>query len=138
MATADGRERPPDDREGEPRAQASATPSARRWDTATDDRVAWLWTGAVATFVVGDLLTTALGVSTGLTTEAHPVAAAMVSRFGLGSLVVVKVAVLTSLYSVWRRVPHTPETAVPAVLLAFGAAITLWNAGVLLVGAAGW
>lgn len=93
-----------------------------------------LWLLALLFFGVGDLVTTAFGLTAGTSAEANPVIAMLVERYGVAVLLPVKVAFLGSCYLGWRRLPIPYPIVVPAVLAALGILVTVWNINVLLTG----
>jgi len=94
-----------------------------------------LWLIAFLTFVVGDSITTVIGLSGGAT-EAHPTAQYILSRWGEVGMVVVKSSVLLTLYTLYwlfdrlTRWNIDDEASISVALL--GLAITLWNVHVLV------
>lgn len=99
------------------------------------DQPAALWLLALLFFGLGDLVTTALGLTVGSSTEANPVVATLVERYGVAVLVPMKAVFLGGCYVGWKRLPLPYPIVVPAVLATLGVLITLWNAGILLTGA---
>jgi len=92
-----------------------------------------LWTLAVAFFIIGDLLTTSVGLSLGQVTEAGPIVEPIVYRYGLPGMVALKLAVVGFAYLAWRLVPDPERVGIPIGLLFVGALVTVWNALVLFV-----
>ncbi|TKX37623.1 hypothetical protein EXE51_05855 [Halorubrum sp. CGM5_25_10-8B] len=107
--------------------------------TAVDERLAspsfayLLWALAVAFFVVGDLITTGIGVSSGRIAEVGPLGDPIVSRYGFPGMVALKFAVIGLSYLTWRLVPDPERVGIPLGLLFVGALVTVWNAIVLVV-----
>jgi hypothetical protein len=93
-----------------------------------------LWLLALLFFGIGDLLTTALGMSIGVSTEANPLVAVLVDRYGIAVLLPLKVVFLGGFYLAWKQLPLPYPTVVPATLAALGIVVTVWNAGILLMG----
>lgn len=91
-----------------------------------------LWLLALLFFGIGDLVTTMLGLTVGSSTEANPIIAILVERFGVGVLVPVKMLFLGTIYLSWKRFPIPYPIAVPAALAVLGFVVTMWNTGVLL------
>jgi hypothetical protein len=98
------------------------------------DAPAALWLLALLFFGIGDLLTTAVGLSIGTSTEANPVVAMLVERYGIVVLLPLKVAFLGGFYIAWEQLPLPYPSVVPATLAVLGIVVTVWNAGILLVG----
>ncbi|ACV49083.1 MULTISPECIES: DUF5658 family protein [Halomicrobium] len=96
---------------------------------------AGLWLLALVFFGVGDLLTTGVGLTLGTSTEANPVVAPLVERYGVAVLLPIKAAFFVGTYLVWRALPHPYSTTVPATLALVGVVVTAWNTGMLLTGA---
>ena len=86
-----------------------------------------LWTVAILTYVVGDLVTTFVGVRyTGLV-EGSPLPAALLAEFGFGALVGLKAVSVVPFVLLWRVVPGPASAGVPLGLLLVGSTVTLWN-----------
>ena len=92
------------------------------------------WIIAVLTFGMGDIVTTYLGLTTGVGVEASPIAALLLQTNGFVAIYVVKVAVFGLLYLLWRVTPPPYDVGVPLGLCLLGAGVTMWNVGVLVVG----
>jgi len=97
-----------------------------------------MWFFAVLFFGIGDLVTTAIGLTIGSSTEANPLVAILVQRYGVVVLVPLKVTLLGSIYAVWRWVPIPHASVVPFTLALLGVVVTMWNTGVLLTGTFTW
>ncbi|QKY20597.1 hypothetical protein B4589_009485 [Halolamina sp. CBA1230] len=97
------------------------------------ERPAWL--AVLATFVVGDVLTTAAGLQLGAV-EKSPVALALFHALGVvPAMLILKAATLAVLGSIWAVAPEEFRIAVPASLAVWGAAVAARNTyvvGVLL------
>jgi len=91
-----------------------------------------LWLLAIVFFGVGDLVTTILGLTVGSSTEANPIVAMFVERYGVAVLPLLKVVFLGCCYVGWKRLPIPYPIVIPAVLAVLGIVVTLWNASVLL------
>ena len=87
---------------------------------------------AIVFFGVGDLVTTILGLTVGSSTEANPIVAMFVERYGVAVLPLLKVVFLGCCYVGWKRLPIPYPIVIPAVLAVLGIVVTLWNASVLL------
>ena len=94
----------------------------------------YLWATVVAFFVVGDLVTTVVGLTmTGLT-EGGPLAAVVHARYGVIALVLLKPVAVAAFYLLWRAVPSPHDVGVPLALATVGILATAWNS-LLLSGA---
>lgn len=91
-----------------------------------------LWVVAILFFGVGDILTTRLGYAVPVVVEAGPVAAPLVTQYGIGMLVVLKAATLGVGYLCCRYVPRPHAVGSPLALAVVGVAVTGWNTIVLL------
>lgn len=89
-----------------------------------------LWLAAYTLFVIGDSITTAIGLSGGLS-EAHPVAEVVLAQYGLQGMVAVKSGVFLFAYvGYWAVDRHTRfaiDDEVAVGLLLLGLLITAWN-----------
>lgn len=85
------------------------------------------WILAVLLFGVGDLVTTAVGLGIPGIVEADPLARALIDRFGIGSLVGLKLVAFALCFAVWQTVPRPYSRGVPIGLAALGGAVTAWN-----------
>lgn len=98
-----------------------------------DGRTHELWILAVAFFGVGDVVTTVVGLTAGHLVEVGPIAAPVIDQYGLGALVVLKVAAFGFCYLIWRGTPSPSSVGVPLGLATFGVLVTVWNASLLLL-----
>jgi len=98
------------------------------------ERPAWL--AVFATFVVGDVLTTAAGLHLGAVEKA-PLARALFRLLGVvPAMLTLKAVTLGILGSLWAVAPQHLRIAVPATLAVWGAAVAARNTyvvGVMLV-----
>lgn len=92
-----------------------------------------LWVLAILFFGVGDLATTALGLSSGTLVEVGPLAAPILERFGLVALVALKAGSFAACYLFWRWTPAPSAAYVPLWLTGIGVVVTGWNVSLLLV-----
>jgi hypothetical protein len=116
---------------------ADWNPTAVRDGSVTLGPVVRIWILAVATYGVGDGLTTAALVwSAPLLREANPVVNAAIDAFGAGGLVGVKVVALAIAFglSVWATADDDQFMFYlpPVVLVVVGTATTLFNLSLLL------
>lgn len=89
------------------------------------------WSQAVIWFGAGDLLTSTIGITTGLARESSPYIAGFVADFGVAGLIIAKAAGFAVGYVGWRLVPSPYDHAVPITLAVLGLYLTLWNSYVL-------
>lgn len=90
------------------------------------------WAGTFVFFVVGDLITTGVGLAIFDLSEAGPVSSLLVERFGLLVIVPVKFLVVGGCYLVWRTLPSPYCAGVPVGLTTLGATATVWNLHLLV------
>lgn len=107
----------------------SAVATARRSLPDVDAYAGW-WALALLAFVVGDTLTTAVGLSMGLP-EAHPAMARVIGAAGLAGVVGVKLAVVAGGAALAAAVPRDWRVGVPVGLALVGVVVTAWNGVVL-------
>jgi hypothetical protein len=84
------------------------------------------WVPAVLWFGLGDVLTTAVGLSAGAV-EANPTGQLILGETGLVGLAAAKIAILGGAYLAYRRVPWPQRAGIPAGLAFVGGAITAHN-----------
>lgn len=89
------------------------------------------WVGAVAFFVGGDLATTFVGLRLPTVVEAGPVTTWLITGYGVGLIVPVKLGVVAGLYGLSRVVPRPHSVGVPLGLCALGVVVTVWNSAVI-------
>lgn len=91
------------------------------------------WALTVAFFVVGDVLTTGIGLHVGGVAEVGPLVGPVLARYGLLAMLPLKFAALAVCYALWRLTPRPYAVGVPLGLGSFGVLVTSWNTGVLFV-----
>lgn len=91
-----------------------------------------VWVVALVFFGVGDLATTAVGLSTGTAKEVSPVVRFLAGRYGVASLVLLKAYAFLACGLLWRVVPGPYDVGVPIGVTVVGVAVTAWNVSVLL------
>jgi hypothetical protein len=91
-----------------------------------------LWLVVLLGYGLGDLGTTLVGLSTGRAAEAGPLAAGLVTAFGLPALVALKLTSLATFYLAWRLLARPFRVAVPIAVAGVGVVVTVWNVVVLL------
>ncbi len=90
------------------------------------------WLIALASYGLGDLVTTLVGLAAGRGSEAGPLAASLLGRFGLLGIVLLKLTSLLVFYLLWALGPEPGRVAVPLALVVVGVGVTVWNLWVLL------
>jgi hypothetical protein len=95
------------------------------------DRSKELWLGAVGLYVVGDTLTTVVGLNTVGASEANPALALVVAEFGLVVLLAGKLSLVLTGYVIWLRMTPRFRDSIPLLLAVCGCGITAWNLFVL-------
>ena len=91
------------------------------------------WVLTVMFFVLGDLLTTGIGLKTGGVAEVGPLVGPILERYGLLFMFPLKFVAVAVCYGLWRLAPEPHDIGVPLGLAAFGVLVTSWNTGVLFV-----
>jgi len=91
------------------------------------------WRQAILWFGVGDLLTSIVGVASGLARESTPYIAALVLDVGVAGLVIAKTAGFVVGYLGWRLTPKPFDIGIPIGLAAIGLFLTIWNVYVLAI-----
>lgn len=102
-----------------------------------DAHTGWLWLGAVAFFVVGDTVTTVLGLEFTSVVEAGPVAGVILAKYGLFALVPLKLGAVAVAAILWWITPRPHAVGVPLGLAVLGGLVTVWNATVIALAALG-
>lgn len=92
-----------------------------------------MWVAVALFYVIGDLATTAVGLSTGVATEAGPVVGPLVDRYGLAVTVPIKAAVVVGCVLLWKATPDRYASGVPLGMAAVGVLVTAWNLSILAV-----
>jgi len=95
-------------------------------------RAVVLWAVGIGLYVGGDAATTIAGIDAATVTEANPLVAALVLRFGIAGMVVPKLAMLAVGLGLWTTMSPRYRDTVPLLFGASGAGITTWNLFVLL------
>ncbi|MFC7177012.1 hypothetical protein [Halosegnis marinus] len=96
------------------------------------DRQRRLWLLALASYGLGDLATTLVGLAAGRGAEAGPLAAGLLGRYGLAGIVLLKLGSLAVFALLWRVAPNPGRVAIPLALSVVGVGVTAWNVFVLL------
>lgn len=86
----------------------------------------WAWAAALLTYGLGDVTTTAIGLSVGAT-EMNPVIGEVLAAFGIAGFVGVKAIEFGAGYAIYRRAPGRYAVAVPVYIAAVGAFAVAWN-----------
>jgi len=85
-----------------------------------------LWTTAIATWGIGDVITTQYGLERGVE-EAHPVMAQVLDRYGTEGMIAVKLIALGVFLVLYFKLPKPNRLGVPIGLILLGVAIIGWN-----------
>lgn len=100
-------------------------------DESTDvDRL--LWVALVATFVVGDAVTTVYGLRLAGVYESHPVSATVLSASGFVGIIAAKVVVFGIAFGMYRHADDRYKTAIPLSLTVVGSVIVGVNTAVIV------
>jgi len=96
-----------------------------------DRRDRWAWLAAIALYVLGDIATTAVGLTIGAV-ENNPAALALIDAIGLWpAMLLLKAAVLSLLGGLWACSPQEWRVVVPTTLSVVGAGVVAINSYVL-------
>lgn len=90
-----------------------------------------MWYAAVATFGVGDILTTRAGLQLANVQENHPVSQEVLGVGGTEGMVAVKVALFLGAYLAWRHSPEEYRIGIPLGLALLGTLVVTNNAAVI-------
>lgn len=90
-----------------------------------------LWGLALATYGVGDLVTTGLGLKLPEVNESHPVSEAIIDSAGMGGMVGTKMLVLTGFAAGYSIAPEEFRVGIPLGLSLIGSVIVLNNGAVI-------
>lgn len=90
-----------------------------------------LWLGAILFFVVGDIVTTTVGLGLEPIVELGPLVAPLIEQYGLAAMVVLKTALFGACYCLYRCVPRPHDVGVPLGLALLGVLVTGWNLALL-------
>lgn len=91
----------------------------------------YLWLLAFVTFVLGDLLTTAIGIHVGLV-ENHPLYDSILPGDLLSVALAIKFVLLAGFVTAYQFVPEPARLGIPIGLALLGTAVTLWNSFLIL------
>jgi len=98
------------------------------WDVRTH-----LWVGAVLFFVLGDVVTTSVGLRMERIVEVGPLVGTLIERYGVAAMVALKAGVCGGCYALYRVAPRPQTVGIPLGLATLGALVTGWNLAVLAV-----
>lgn len=90
-----------------------------------------LWVIACLGFVVGDVVTTGIGLRLIGLAETNPIAAHLFEYSMLGGMAALKLAVCGVGYAAWKCVPRPHCIGIPLGLAALGISVTAWNLHVI-------
>jgi hypothetical protein len=85
------------------------------------------WGGALVFFGILDVLITMMAVGSGIAAELNPLVDAMIRRFSVLVLPVLKTASIGIFYFLYRTVPSPYNIGVPLGLTVLGVAVVTWN-----------
>lgn len=97
-----------------------------------DERGEDAWKYAVGTFGIGDILTTAVGMSMSNVNEAHPISQAVLGEAGNLGMVAVKAGFLGLSYLAYKKAPEEYRIGIPTGLGILGSYIVVNNLNVLM------
>lgn len=97
-----------------------------------DTYAAKLWVVAILFFGVGDVVTTAVGLSVGAV-ETHPIVGPLVEEYLLVAMVPLKILAFGLCYGVWRLSPPSHRVGVPLGLAFLGILVSAWNVSVIFL-----
>ena len=90
------------------------------------------WALTLLFFVVGDILTTAVGLSLGAV-ELNPLLSPLIEEFVLLAMVPLKLAALVLSYGAWLLLSHDHCVLIPGSLAVIGILVTAWNLRIIMV-----
>lgn len=96
-----------------------------------------LWLLVLCFFVLGDLLTTVVGLGMPGVVETNPVVVSALLEPSLSTMVALKLATLAGAVAVWTGVPRPHSLGVPLGLAALGVVATGWNLAIVVVALVG-
>ena len=85
-----------------------------------------LWVFAILTFGVGDVVTTAAGLSLGAV-ESHPLSEIVLTAAGIPGMIAWKALTLAAFVGFAAAVPRQWRVGVPIGVVLWGAVVTTWN-----------
>jgi Zn-dependent protease len=104
----------------------SESPTRTGVDTLHERRL-WLWSAAFLLFVVGDVVTTVVGLRSGYAAEVGPLVAPLVRRYGHVAMVGLKLLTLGLCGGLYRAAPVPHRVGVPLGLAVLGGLVSGWN-----------
>lgn len=111
------------DRRGRPAGSDSGQTGGWR----PDSHARCLWLVVVLLYVVGDVLTTTVGLRYTTLQESSSLPSYLLVEFGAWMMTVLKLGALGLFVGLWRVMPHPVSYGVPLGLALVGYAVTLWN-----------
>ena len=91
----------------------------------------YLWLLAFVTFVLGDLVTTGLGMHLGLV-ETHPLYSGILPGDLLSVALAIKFVLLGGFLLAYELIPEPARLGIPIGLSVLGTGVTLWNSYLIL------
>jgi hypothetical protein len=92
-----------------------------------------LWGIALLCFGAGDVVTTTVGLRLAGVVELQPLAARLFRYSTLWGMVILKTAVFSGCYALWRRAPEPYCVGVPLGLATLGVVVVAWNVHILVL-----
>jgi len=86
-----------------------------------------VWIAVLIFFVVGDILTTYIGLSLPFIGEASPIAGPLYYSYGFLPLILLKVGFTGGMYLLWRQIDSLSRMGIPLGLALVGLFATVWN-----------
>jgi hypothetical protein len=90
-----------------------------------------LWLSSIATYGIGDVVTTYTGLNMEGVSESHPVADQVLQETGVGGMIGMKIVTLTGFGLLYGAAPDDWKVGVPTGLTTLGTLIVLNNVRVI-------
>ena len=87
----------------------------------------WAWVFVVLFFVLGDVVTTSVGLSMAGIAERNEVLKPVIENSGMAGMVGLKAVIVGGGYLLTRALPRPQKFAIPAGLLIVGVSVSVWN-----------
>lgn len=98
-----------------------------------EDQEMLLWVGAVLFFGVGDMLTTIVGLQVFPVVESGPIAAYVLSEYGMSLLFPLKFGTFVLIGGMCAVVPRPHRVGGPLALVVLGMLVTAWNLAIITI-----
>ncbi|AAQ13728.1 hypothetical protein [His 1 virus] len=89
------------------------------------------WHSAIATFGIGDTVTTIIGLSMAGIYEANPAANTILGELGLFGIIAAKVLYFGLMYIIVKSMPEHSRKYGPITITVLGTLICLWNIAII-------